>query len=180
MRKINLKRLTLASVLLALGMVLPLLTGQIKEIGDSLLPMHLAIMLCGLICGWKYGAVTGAVLPFLRSIVFGMPKPYPNAVWMSLELCTYGFVIGLLYSLSSKKPLWYLYPCLLASMVSGRIVWGIAKAVLLGIDSIPFTMEMFITGGIIDALPGIALQLILIPVIIAVYNRLSKESVTNC
>jgi uncharacterized membrane protein len=82
---------------LALGIVLPFLTGQIKEIGDTLLPMHIPVMLCGLICGGKYGFAVGLVLPFLRSATVGMPPIYPNAVWMSAELATYGFMIGFLY-----------------------------------------------------------------------------------
>ena len=88
------KRTVLSAMFLALGMILPLLTMQIKEIGDTLLPMHIPVMLCGLICGYNYGFVVGLILPFLRSVIWGMPPIYPNAVWMALELCTYGFVIG--------------------------------------------------------------------------------------
>jgi predicted membrane protein len=93
------KTLVLAAMFLALGMVLPSITGSIKEIGDSLLPLHLVVMLCGVICGWKYALPVGLMLPFLRSVFFGMPPIYPNAVWMALELATYGFVIGFLFSL---------------------------------------------------------------------------------
>ena len=72
------KKFVLAGMLLTLGMVLPFLTLQIKEIGDSLLPMHLPVMLCGIFCGWKYGLICGLLLPFLRSICFGMPPVYPK------------------------------------------------------------------------------------------------------
>ena len=102
MEKKALKQLILAAIFLAIGAVLPFLTGQIKEIGDSLLPMHLAVMLCGVLCGWQYGAAVGFVLPFFRSLCFGMPPLYPNAVWMALELATYGFVIGFVYRLPHK------------------------------------------------------------------------------
>jgi len=67
------RKLIFSAMFLALGMVLPFFVGQIKEIGDSLLPMHLVVMLCGLICGWKYGAVVGLILPPLRGLCFGMP-----------------------------------------------------------------------------------------------------------
>ena len=87
------QKLCFAAMFLALGMVLPFLTGQIKEIGDSLLPMHLPILLCGIICGWKYGISVGFILPFLRSVCFGMPPLYPQAVYYAIELATYGFVI---------------------------------------------------------------------------------------
>ncbi len=153
-------------------MILPLFTSQIKEIGDSLLPMHIPVMLCGLICGEGYGFAVGLLLPFLRSSVFSMPPVYPNAVWMSLELATYGFVIGLLYRKSRSRRLGHLYLCLIASMISGRVVWGVAKAILLGLGDKPFTSEAFIVGGFIDAIPGIILQLILIPAIMGViYHR---------
>lgn len=152
-----------SAMFLSLGIVLPFLTGQIKEIGDTLLPMHIPVMLCGLICGSKLGFTVGLMVPLLRAATVGMPTIYPNAVWMALELATYGFVIGFLYSSFHKKQMWWLYCCLIISMISGRIVWGIAKSVLLGISGKVFTIQAFIAGGIIDSLPGIILQLILIP-----------------
>lgn len=166
----KLKRLLLASVFLALGAVLPLFTMQIKEIGDSLLPMHLPVMLCGLICGAKYGGAIGLILPFFRAVTFGMPPLFPNAVWMALELATYGFVIGLLYA---RKPhgTARLYACLIAAMLTGRIVWGISKAVLLGLRGSVFTFGAFISGGFADAALGILLQLVLIPAVMTIYHR---------
>ncbi len=159
------KKLIYAALFLSLGMVLPLFTAQIKEIGDTLLPMHLPVMLCGLICGWQYGSVVGFVLPFFRSVVFGMPPLFPNGVWMALELATYGLVIGILYA-RSKKNLGSVYGSLLASMLAGRVVWGISKALLLGADGKAFPLAAFITGGFIDAIPGMVLQLVLIPLLV--------------
>ncbi|MBR5506368.1 MAG: ECF transporter S component [Clostridia bacterium] len=166
--KINLsnnkiQNIVLPALFLCIGVVLPFFTGQIKEIGDTLLPMHFPVMLCGLICGWKYGFVVGLILPFFRAVTVGMPPIYPNAVWMASELATYGFVSGFLYNaLASKR----LYFSLLVSMVCGRIVWGITKAVLLGVAGKAFAFEAFIAGALIDSLPGILLQLILIPLIV--------------
>lgn len=172
MKNSNTKNLALSAMFLAIGMILPLLTGQIKEIGDTLLPMHLPVMLCGLICGWQYGFSVGLMLPFLRSLIFGMPPIYPNAVWMALELATYGLIIGLTFMRRKKFSNLYLYACLITAMLSGRIVWGIAKTILLGLKGKPFTFAAFFTGGFADALPGIILQLILIPIIInVIYNR---------
>ena len=160
----------ISALFLALGMILPFFTGQIKEIGDTLLPMHIPVMLCGIICGCKYGFVIGLILPFLRAVTVGMPPIYPNAVWMSMELATYGFTIGFLYYFFHKNKMWWIYCCLFISMISGRIVWGIAKAVLLGIAGKVFTVKAFIAGGILDSLPGILLQFILIPVIVKLIN----------
>ena len=157
--------------MLSLGIVLPLFTSQIKEIGDSLLPMHLPVMICGLICGWGYGALVGFCLPFVRSLIFSMPPIYPNAVWMAFELATYGFVIGFLYDKKQNKSTSWLYFSLVCSMIFGRIVWGIVKLVLLSVKGNGFTLNAFIMGGFIDALPGIILQLILIPVITKILWR---------
>ena len=171
MSKSKTKNIVLSAMFLSIGIVLPLLTGQIKEIGDSLLPMHLPVMLCGLICGAPYGAAIGLLLPFLRSFIFGMPPIYPNAVWMAAELATYGLIIGVIYSAFKRKGIKSIYASLVVAMLSGRIVWGIVKAILLGASAKPFTFALFITGGFVDALPGIILQLILIPLIVSIVNK---------
>ena len=167
-KNLKLKKLVLSSLFLGLGIILPVFTGQIKEIGDTLLPMHIPVMLCGLLCGWQYGLTVGAILPFFRSVIFSMPPIYPNAVWMAFELATYGFVIGFLYSRFKRKNTVGLYISLLSAMLSGRIVWGIAKAFLLGIGGNSFTFMAFISGGFVDSILGIILQLILIPLIMNV------------
>ena len=69
----NMKNLVNAALCLALCMVLPFLTGQIPQGGNMLLPMHLPVLLCGLICGWQYGGVVGFVLPLLRYALFSAP-----------------------------------------------------------------------------------------------------------
>ena len=164
MKKEELKKLIYAALFLALGIVLPFATAQIKEIGDSLLPMHLPVLICGFICSWKYGLAVGLVLPFIRSALFGMPPLYPQAVWMALELASYGFMAGLVYKKTHLK-----YLSLATAMLFGRVVWGITKAILLGVADKPFGISAFITGGFVDAVPGIILQLILIPVIVKLY-----------
>lgn len=176
MKKENLYKMLLAAMFLGLGLVLPFFTSQIKEIGDSLLPMHFTVMLCGFLCGPWYGLTVGFMTPMLRGVIFGMPPIYPSGVWMALELATYGFVIGLLYFRIQKKALWYTYICLIISMLAGRVVWGIAKALILGVGDNAFTLSAFITGGFVDAIPGIVIQLILIPVIVTVIEKTKKRT----
>ena len=171
MKNNALKNMILSAVLLAVGMVLPMLTMQVKEIGDSLLPMHIPVLLCGILCGWQYGGFIGLVLPVLRSVIFGMPPIYPNAVWMALELAAYGAAIGLVYAAFKKKSILAVYVSLVSAMLLGRVVWGVAKAVLLGVGGKPFTFAMFWIGGFADAVPGIILQLILIPLLVTVLNK---------
>ena len=170
----DIKKTMISALFLSLGIVLPFITGQIKEIGDTLLPMHIPVMLCGLICGCKYGFLVGLVLPFLRSITVGMPPIFPNAVWMSVELFTYGFVVGFLYFSYNKKQIWWLYCCVIISMICGRIAWGVTKTILLGVSGKIFTFKAFIAGGFIDSLPGIVLQLVLIPPIVKLKEKFLK------
>ena len=163
--------MTLAAMFLALGLVLPFFTGQIPQIGNMLLPMHIPVFLCGLICGWRYGGIIGFILPMLRYALFGMPILFPTGIAMSFELLTYGLVAGLLYSLSRWQCICTLYRCLMIAMLSGRVVWGIVQMLLLGISGSGFTWQMFLTGALLTAIPGILIQLILIPAVMAALNR---------
>lgn len=177
MKNKHLRRLTFSAMMIALGMVLPFLTGQIKEIGDSLLPMHIPALLTGFICGPAWGGAVGAILPFLRSVAFGMPPIYPQAVWMACELAAYGFFAGIFYFIPKRlrDKGYYVYVCLIGAMLAGRIVWGAAKAILLGIAQKPFTIEAFIIGGFVDALPGIILQILIVPAIVLIINGRAGE-----
>ena len=132
-RKNQLLNLTLTAMFLAIGLLLPLLTGQMKQLGNALLPMHIPVFLCGLICGWQYGLGVGFVLPLLRSAIFGMPILFPTAVSMAFELAAYGFAVGFLYSHSRWKCVVALYRCMIIAMLSGRVVWGIVQVCLLGL-----------------------------------------------
>lgn len=170
----RIQNLVLAALFMAIGMVLPFATMQIKELGNSLLPMHLPVLLCGLICGWRYGAVVGAVLPLFRSVCFGMPILYPDAVCMAAELAGYGLVVGILYACFAEKRLWQVYVSLLGAMLAGRILWGVTRAVLLGVGGELFTLQMFLAAAFLNAIPGIALQLILIPTVMLLIQKRKK------
>ncbi|MEE0913562.1 MAG: ECF transporter S component [Ruminococcus sp.] len=163
-------KLVLSAMFLAVGIVLPFFTGQIPQIGNLLLPMHFTIFLCTFICGWQYGTAVGFMLPLLRSFMFGAPILYPDAIAMSLELCVYGLVAGLIYQIIRHKNILAVYTAMLIAMISGRVVWGIAQLILLGVKSEPFTLQMFISAAFVNALPGILLQLIFIPAVISILD----------
>ena len=165
------RKLVLSALFLALCLVLPLVTGGILTIGNMLLPMHIPVLLCGLICGWPCGLVVGFVAPLLRSLLFGMPPMYPIALAMAFELAAYGFIIGLLYARAPRRNVAVLYGCLLAAMVGGRLVWGVAEVVLLGMGGNAFTFQAFLSGALLTAVPGILLQLVLIPVVMVALDR---------
>ena len=162
-----LRRLVLSAMFLAIGLVLPFFTGQIQQIGNMLLPMHIPVMLCGLICGWQYGATVGLTLPLLRSVLFGMPPLYPTAISMAVELCIYGLAIGFIYGLFKKQSLLSVYVALIPAMILGRVAWGGCQTVLLSMQSNAFTAQAFLAGAVLNAIPGIILQLLLIPAIMS-------------
>lgn len=171
MKKHNqLLRMVLSAFFLALAYVLPFLTGQIPEIGSMLCPLHIPVLLCGFICGWPWGLVVGLIAPLFRSLTLGMPPLFPTAVCMAFELAAYGFVGGLMHKLlPRKKP--YIYCSLITAMLVGRIVWGLAMAVCLGLGGNAFTFAAFVAGAFTNALPGIILQIVLIPVLVMVLEN---------
>ncbi|MBQ9046446.1 MAG: ECF transporter S component [Solobacterium sp.] len=166
----DIKKLTLAAMFLAIGQVLPFITGQIPEIGRMLCPMHFPILLCGFFCGWQYAGLVGFICPLLRSVLFSMPA-MQSAIGMAFELCAYGIVAGLMSKKLGTGSLKNIFIALITAMVAGRIVWGLAQMVILGIRGTGFTFAAFLAGAITNAIPGIILQLILIPLIV---NALKK------
>lgn len=174
--QMEIRRMVLAALLLALGLVLPFVTGQIPEVGNMLLPMHLPVLICGLVCGWKWGAAVGFVLPLLRSMLFQMPPLLPTmrtggALCMAFELMTYGLVAGLLYGWL-KKYRWGLIVSLLGAMLAGRIVWALASVVIYRLFAdFAFDFELFLTGGFIAAWPGILMQLVLVPLLVRLLEK---------
>lgn len=173
MKNINKKlvNMLLSAMFLSIGLLLPFLTGQIQQIGNMLLPMHLPVILCSLVCGWQYGLAIGVILPIMRSLVFTMPVLYPSAIAMSFELATYGFLTGFLFVKARWQCIRSLYRCLITSMLAGRAVWGIAMLLLLGFKGEAFTLSTFISGAVINAVPGIILQLIIVPGVMLTLDR---------
>lgn len=164
------RNLVLTAFFIALCLILPFITGQIPQIGNMLLPMHIPVLLCGLICGKRYGLIAGIIAPILRSLIFTMPPMYPVAIAMAFELGTYGFISGLIYERVSKDIKGVLI-ALVSAMIVGRIVWGIAMLILLNIKGGAFPMKVFLGGAIFNAVPGIILQLILIPIVMVAIER---------
>ena len=167
---LQIRRLTYTALYLAIALILPFITGQIPEIGAMLSPMHIPVLLCGFMCGWPYGLAVGFIAPLLRSVLFGMPAMFPGAVSMAFELAVYGSMTGILYRILPRKR-GVIYAVLIPSMIVGRVVWGIARLVLAGLSGNTFTWAMFLAGAVTNAVPGIILHLILIPLIVVAMER---------
>lgn len=172
MKKMDTRKLVLSGVFLALGLVLPFITGQVQEIGSMLLPMHIPVLLCGFVCGAPYGILVGFITPLLRSAIFSMPPLFPKACSMAFELAAYGFLAGFCYQkLSDKKPVIRSYGALILAMLGGRIVWAVATKLLYSAIGMNFTMQLFFAEAFVNAMPGIVLQLILIPVLLLAFRK---------
>lgn len=168
--KKHIQNLVTAAMLMAVGIVLPFFTGQVPQIGNMLLPMHLPVLVCGLICGWQYGGIVGFILPLLRYALFGTP-PMPNGIAMAFELAAYGAIAGFLYNRSKWQCIVALYRSLLIAMIGGRVIWGIVRLLMLGVAGNAFTWQMFMAGAFLNAIPGIILQLVFIPALMVALNK---------
>jgi len=160
MKKTMTVKLTETALCMALGLVLPTFFHMFGA-GSTFLPMHIPVLLCRLIFGWPYGAICGFIVPLLSSVITGMPPIFPTAAAMMLELCAYGALTGVFY----QKLRWNIYPALICAMIGGRLVSGVANAVFMNMASKPYGFTAFISGSFVQALPGILIQIILIPVL---------------
>lgn len=167
--KTSTRKLTLSALFLALGLVLPLITGQIPQIGKMLLPMHIPVLLCGLACGWPYGLVCGLLGPVLSGVLTGMPSPavLPG---MMVECGVYGLVSGLMMQLVHTKKLYAdLYISQITAMLLGRILSGVCKALIFAPAT--FTVAAWATTSFVTGLPGIVIQLVLLPTLVVALTK---------
>lgn len=169
MRSTTTRNIIFTALCIAIGLLLPQLVKfvPVPYPGAVLLPMHIPVLVCGFLCGWRFGAVSGIVTPLLASLLTGMPPLFPNAVSMMFELATYGLLTGLLYKLTNRK----IFLTLIGAMLGGRIVLGLVNALLFSIADNVYGLAIFISGAFITALPGIIIQLILVPIIIRSLER---------
>ncbi len=168
--KNKLLKMILSALFLALAYVMPFLTGQIPEFGSMLCPLHIPVLLCGFICGWPWGLAVGFIAPLFRSLTLGMPPLFPTAICMAFELAVYGAITGFMHKLlPRKKP--YIYVSLLTAMIVGRIVWGIAMYTFMGVSGGSFTFAAFIAGAFTNAIPGIIVQIVLIPILVMLLDN---------
>ena len=171
----RLSNLVLSAMFLALALVLPLLTGQVQQLGNALCLIHIPVLLCGYFCGPWYAMTVGFAAPLLRFVIFGMPPLIPRGIAMSFELAAYGLISGLLYRLLPKKKS-SIYLSLLGAMLAGRLVWGAVRTIFYGLGKSEFGWAAFIAGAFTTAIPGIILQLVLIPLLVMALEKSAQRS----
>jgi hypothetical protein len=112
----------------------------------------------------------GFIAPILRYALFGVPVLFPMGISMAFELATYGLMTGILYRLLPKR-IPYVYLALVSSMLVGRIVWGMTSFIIAGLQHTEFSFDMFLAGAFINALPGIVIHIVLIPLVVIVLKK---------
>ena len=162
----NLKSLIGTALFIALGLVLPTIFHLISA-GNVLLPMHIPVLLCGFCFGPLYGLICGMITPLISSIFSGMPVLFPTGILMVVELGCYGFFSGLLY----QKYKLNIYLALIATMVIGRFINAIVSFVFYSLFNLNFSFQAFLTTSFVTALPGIILQLLIVPIIVTVLEK---------
>ncbi len=168
-RKLHLYKLVITALLLAVGMYLPFLLGQVQVLGQAISPLHIPVLLCGLTCGWGWGLVLGAVLPITRSLIFIMP-PMPVALPMAFEMAAYGALSGIFYPilrrvLRKKSSLPSMLCAMIIAMIFGRIAGGAANACMMGFQGNVYTFQTFIAAYFTGTAAGALIHLIVVPAI---------------
>lgn len=169
------KRISLCAMCIALCYVLPVAFHSIG-LGSILSPMHIPVLLCGLICGGWSGFLCGLIGPAISSLLSGMP-PLVALFRMVPELCAYGLICGLMMNIRTGKTITDVYLSLVAGMIAGRLVGGIASAVFFTITTGVYSVALWFSGYFAESIPGIIAHLVLIPII---YITMEKARVIPC
>ncbi len=159
------KRITLCAVCVALCYVLPMAFHGVG-LGSTLSPMHIPVLLCGLICGGGYGLVCGVLGPVLSSLLSSMP-PLLMLTRMIPELCIYGLAGGLaMRYIRTGRAYVDVYASLAVAMIAGRIMGGIASAIFYTVTTGVYSLGLWFTSYFAGSIPGIIAHLILVPVLL--------------
>ncbi|HAE91967.1 ECF transporter S component [Tissierella praeacuta] len=157
--KNNTRKLVIAGVLLAIGIIVPTIFHTTGIPGNVFLPMHIPVLIGGFLLPPYLALILGMLTPILNSLITGMPKLFPMTVIMIFELGIYGLVTSILYR-KLKMPS---VISLIVSMISGRIMAGFVVFILAAFFEVKMDPMFFIIGGVTTAIPGIIIQLILVP-----------------
>lgn len=169
MKTRSVRQIALTGMCIALGVVLPVLFHAVPNAGSVLLPMHIPVLLCGFLAGWPFALACGVLTPALSTLFTGMP---PAAILpaMVCELAVYGMVSSLIYHRMPKgRRVPRLYLPLVAAMLAGRAVSGALNALVFSAGQ--YSLGAFVSASFVVALPGIVIQLVLIPALVGVLER---------
>ncbi|MBN2463284.1 MAG: ECF transporter S component [Dehalococcoidia bacterium] len=167
----------LTAVFLILAVLTPYAFHQFHLAGPTFLPMHIFVLIAGLLFGWRAGLIVGLLTPLVSHFISGMPvlNILPQIV---IELSAYGLIAGMLRQKYNLRPIW----ALLGAMLGGRVVLLLAMLTIyiiagqsyspLGPEASPFASFWSV---IKQGWPGIAIQLISIPVIVWLVGKFATR-----
>ena len=159
----------------AVGVLLPIAFHSVPNAGRIFLPMHIPVLICGLACGWQFGLTCGVLTPLLSSLLTGMP-PTAMLPSMMIELAVYGLVSGaLLECLKMDNQTIKTYISLVGAMLCGRLVAGALNAVIFQAGN--YSLAIWVSASFVTALPGIAIQIVVIPLLITALKKARVISV---
>lgn len=167
------RKLTFAALCLAAALLLPQLFHLLgmQQAGQIFLPMHIPVLLGGLLLGWQYGILLGLIAPLISFLFTGMPGG-ERVVFMMAELSAYGFTSGLLYHhVLSKHSLYGAYLSLLGALIVGRIAYVIALYAAAGLFHIHAGGLLLVWTAFITGIPGIITQLLFLPALVRVIEK---------
>lgn len=171
MKKITTRELVLSGLLLAAGLILPMIFHMFSMTGPVFLPMHIPVLIGGLLLPPALAFPLGVITPLLSSLLTGMPVAFPMAPIMAFELGLY----GLSASIATRKIKLSTIPSLIIAMIDGRIGAGLAVALLVKLFGVKMNPIMFVKGAIVTGLPGILIQLVFIPALIYAIKSFTKR-----
>ena len=154
--------ISVAGLLLSLGILFPLVFHILKIGGNVFLPMHFPVLIAGFFLPWELSGLVGLLSPLLSFLFTSMP-PVPTVFTMMGELLVYGALTSLLF----RNARLGIYPALILSMIFGRLVslllnWLIISLIVgKNFDFLQVASALFVVG-----LPGVLIQLVLIPLLV--------------
>lgn len=171
----TIKKLLFSIIFLLGAIFLPHFTVKVPRLEEALIVMHIPVYLCGFVCGAPWGFVVGMVSPILRSVIFGVPGLYPDAVAMMFELAFYGLLAGAFFDVFGKafkaRRVGASYLALIVAMLGGRAVWGLVRLVMMLVGSVGITWSQFVFYAFTNEWSAIILHLLIVPGIVAQMHR---------
>lgn len=165
------KNLVMSALFVALGILIPMIFHSMG-LGKAFLPMHIPVLLAGFILGKKEGFIVGLITPIISSLITSMPPMFPMVPIMTVELAVYGLFAGYFYKDKNHN----IFVSLLLTMLIGRVFAGAVVAVLSTFFGFKGKMLPWIIASVTESVPGIILQLILIPTITFASEKVLKEN----
>lgn len=171
-KKITTKELVLSGLLLASGIILPMIFHMFGMTGPIVLPMHIPVLLGGFLLSPVMALLLGIIIPIISGLLTGMPVMFPMAVIMAVELGIYSATA----SLSTRKLKLSMIPSLIISMIAGRLASGLTVAALVQLFGIKMNPITYVTGAIVTGIPGIIIQLIFIPSLVYAIKKFTTNT----